>query len=158
MESTGFNVSPAGPEAFRDIMEAFDGQMGVILTGDAFQSVRSTRYGPGIFPGIVVVLLALVLMILAVQGGLRRSVEASRLDRDGMIRMGMAVAFVLGYLILADQVGYVLTATGLLLAMLRCLQVKWPVALAVALVFAPMTYQVFAVALRVPLPWGWLGW
>jgi hypothetical protein len=42
--------------------------------------------------------------------------------------------------------------------MLRCLQVKWPVALAVALVFAPMTYQVFAVALRVPLPWGWLGW
>ncbi|MEW4567139.1 tripartite tricarboxylate transporter substrate-binding protein [Tautonia sp. JC769] len=158
MESTGFNVSPAGPEAFREIMEAFDQQLGVILTGDAFQSVRSTRYGPMIFPGILVVLLSMVLVILAVQGGLRRSSEASRIDREGMIRMGMAVGFVLGYLILADRVGYVLTAGVLLVALLRGLGVKTPVALAVALVFAPMTYQVFAVALRVPLPWGWLGW
>ncbi|WP_152050585.1 tripartite tricarboxylate transporter substrate-binding protein [Tautonia marina] len=158
MENTGFNVSPAPPEAFRAIMDEFDRQMGVILTGDAFQSVRSTRYGPMIFPGILLGLLALVLLILAVRGGLRRSVEAPRIDRDGLVRMGVALAFVLGYVLLADRVGYVLTAMVLLLGMLCFLRVKWPVALAVALVCAPMTYQVFAVVLRVPLPWGWLGW
>ncbi|WP_169980308.1 tripartite tricarboxylate transporter substrate binding protein [Tautonia rosea] len=158
MASTGFNVSPAGPEAFRAIMEGFDQQMGEILTGEAFQSVRSTRYGPMIFPTILFASLALVLLILVVRGGLRRSVDSPRLDRDGMARMGVALAFVLGYLILASRLGYVITATILLLAMLLSLRVKWSVALAVALLLAPMSYQVFAVVLRVPLPWGWLGW
>jgi hypothetical protein len=66
--------------------------------------------------------------------------------------------FVVGYLALSGVVGYVLTASVLLLAMLLLLRVRWPVALATAAVLVPMTYQVFAVGLRVPLPWGWLGW
>ena len=29
---------------------------------------------------------------------------------------------------------------------------------AIAAVVVPLSYQLFAVGLRVPLPWGWLGW
>jgi hypothetical protein len=46
----------------------------------------------------------------------------------------------------------------MLLVLLVTLRVRWPVALTVALVLVPLSYQIFAVGLRVPLPWGWLGW
>jgi tripartite-type tricarboxylate transporter receptor subunit TctC len=158
MENTGFNVSPAPPDEFREIMEQFDRQMGAILTGEAFQSVRRTRYGPMIFPAVVLTLIGVTLVILLLRGGLRRSLEASRIDREGLLRMGLVLLFVVGYLALSGVVGYVLTASVLLLAMLLLLRVRWPVALATAAILVPMTYQVFAVGLRVPLPWGWLGW
>ena len=158
MNSTGYNVSPAPPAEFGAIMDEFDRQMGAILTGEAFQSVRRTSYGPRIFPTVVLVLMALSLAILLARGGLRRAADAPVIDRKGLARMGLVVGFVAAYLALAGVVGYIVTATILLLGMMLGLRVRWPVALLTSAILVPMTYQVFAVHLRVPLPWGWLGW
>ncbi|QDV37108.1 tripartite tricarboxylate transporter substrate-binding protein [Tautonia plasticadhaerens] len=158
MEHTGFNVSPAPPGEFREIMEQFDRQMGDILMGEAFQSVRRTRYGPMIFPIVILALLGASLAVLLLRGSLRRDPGAPRLDRAGLARMGLVVLFVVSYMALAGQVGYLLSASTLLLGMLLALGVRWPVALATSAALVPATYQIFAVGLRVPLPWGWLGW
>ena len=158
MRETGFNVSIAPPVEFAALMEDVDRQMGEILNGDAFRSVRTTRYGPSIFPGIVLGLLVAVVSLLAFRGGFRRSDEARPIDRRGLVRMGMAVGFVAAYLLLAGTFGYVLTSGLLLLGLLLGLRARWPVAALVTAVLVPLTYQIFAVGLRVPLPWGWLGW
>ena len=158
MRETGFNVSIAPPDEFAALMADVDRQMGAILNGEAFRSVRTTRYGPLIFPGIVFGLLAVIALLLAIRGGFRRVTEARPIDRRGIVRMGMAVGFVAAYLLLAGTFGYVLTAGLLLLGLLLGLRVRWPLAGAMTAVIVPLTYQIFAVGLRVPLPWGWLGW
>jgi hypothetical protein len=56
------------------------------------------------------------------------------------------------------MLGYLLTMALLLAVLFWRYRAKWYVAGAVTLILVPLTYQLFAVYLRVPLPWGWLGW
>lgn len=158
MATSGFDASAAPPAEFQEILGQYDRQMGEILTGEAFRSVQITRYGPMIFPSILLGMIAVSGTILVVGGGAKRSPNASQIDRAGLARIGIAIGFVLLYLLLVDRIGYVLTASLLLLLMFFALRVRWPVALLLAGIIGPLTYQAFAVGLRVPLPWGWLGW
>ena len=68
------------------------------------------------------------------------------------------MAWVLAYLVLVEWAGFVITAAVLLALLLRRLENGWVVATAVSVLIVPVTYQLFAVSLRVPLPRGWLGW
>ena len=158
MRRSGFNVSIAPPAGFRELMEDFDRRMGEILTSEAFRSVRRTRYGPLVFPEVIAAALVASLVALVLRGGLKTPEDAEPMTRGGLARMAMAVAFVAAYLALAEIAGYVITATVSLAALLLALRVRWPLAVGVSVLLVPLTYQVFAVGLRVPLPWGWLGW
>jgi tripartite-type tricarboxylate transporter receptor subunit TctC len=158
MDSNGFNLSIEGPREFAASLAKSDAHYGEILTSEAFHSVRSSRYGPYVFPYAVTVGMAAVFLGLLASGGLQRSQDAPPITWDGMGRIALAVALMAGFIALMDELGYVISAFALLLILLLALRVRWPVALAVALVVVPLSYQVFAVGLRVPLPWGWLGW
>jgi hypothetical protein len=158
MDSNGFNTSIEGPREFAASLAASDAHFGEILTGEAFRPVRTSKYGPYVFPyALAGGLVAVVLGLLAV-GGLRPGEDAEPITRGGLARVALAVAAIAAFVALMDEVGYVISAFALLLGLLLALRVRWPVALAVALVIAPLSYQVFAIGLRVPLPWGWLGW
>ncbi len=159
MRSTGYNMSIEPPDEFRASLESLDQQFGEILTGDAFRSVQTARYGPQIFPATVAGLLILTTIALLALGELRKTASATAtIPKAGLVRAALAVAWVVAYLLLAEPLGFVLTATGLLILLMLILRVRWPLAVGVSVVLVPLMYQVFAVGLRVPLPWGWLGW
>ena len=108
------------------------------------------------FPVIIIASLALAVGAVAFVS--RQTVELPPLSRPGLLRAGLALVWVVLYLLLAETIGFVLTAFLLLMLIWRALGVRWLVALPLAACLAVGVYQLFAVWLRVPLPWGWLGW
>jgi hypothetical protein len=158
MDSNGFNTSIEGPQEFARSLAAYEAQFREILSGDAFHSVRVASYGPYIFPAALAVAIVVALIAMFLTGGLRRPDDHEPIAQGGFFRIAVAVGWVIAFLVLMEVLGYVLTGTVLLFALLLFLRVRRPVAAVVSLVLVPLSYQVFAVVLRVPLPWGWLGW
>jgi tripartite-type tricarboxylate transporter receptor subunit TctC len=158
MSSNGFNLAIAGPEEFRAYLATDDARFGEILNSQAFRPVRASRYGPYVFPVALIVSLIAVFLFLLFRGHLKRLDSATPLNRTGMLRITLAFALIAVLIAVMDDAGYIIAAFTLLLVMQLALRVRWPVALGVALVLSCLSYQVFAVGLRVPLPWGWLGW
>lgn len=158
MESSGFDHSAARPADFEALLELQDAQFGEILTSDAFRAVQKSRYGPMTFPAILGGLFLVAATALAITGAFRRRSELPALSRQEFARIGLATAWVVAFIALLEPLGFVLTAAILLLAMMIALKVRLRVAVPVVAVLVPATYQIFAVALRVPLPWGLLGW
>lgn len=158
LQSAGFGPPDLPPGRFEAFLQRQDQQNGAVLTSEAFASVQSQQYGPWLFPSIVIGLLALTVAPLLWRRELAVPAEAKDLTLKGMARVGVAVAAVLFYLAAAEVVGYVLTAAVMLAVLFWRYRTKWYVAAAIIVVLVPLTYQLFAVYLRVPLPWGWLGW
>lgn len=158
MRKAGFNPAAESPEEFAGTLAALDEQFGAILTTDEFRSVQTGRFGPMVFPGILAGLL-----VASVAGAIatrkKKEPVAESLEKRGVARMTMVVAWVTLYVVFADHAGFLLTAGTFLFVLLWRLQVRWHVAAIIAAILVPAVYQVFAVYLRVPLPWGswWVG-
>lgn len=158
LESAGFGRAELAPTQIEDYLQQQDEQNGVILTSEAFESVQAQQYGPWLFPFLLIGLLALVLGPLLWRKELRLPAEAETLTSEGVVRMGLSVGAVAFYMIAAEEVGYLLTMALLLAVLFWRFRTKWYVACAIIAILVPLTYQLFAIYLRVPLPWGWLGW
>ena len=78
--------------------------------------------------------------------------------RPGFRSVSGAVGGIVLYVLLSETLGFLVTATLLLLGLFSLLRVRWLVALPTAVAGAALSYYVFGVLLRVPLPWGILGW
>jgi len=158
MKQAGFNWDYEGPEDFGATLAAVDRQFGELLGSEAFASMDSKVIGPMAFPALLGVLGAVILGCLLAGGGLRRSEAAETCSRAGLLRVVEVLGAVALYLLLAESLGFVLTAFPLCAALMWRLGVRWWRALALALAVAAFVYQVFAVLLRVPLPRGLFGW
>ena len=64
------------------------------------------------------------------------------------------VAGLLAYVLVADRLGFHLTAVALLLVWSRLLRARWALALPVAVAATVLIHLGFYKLLRVPLPWG----
>ncbi len=172
-ERAGFGWTADGSDEFRASLAQENDQFGEIFQSAAFQSVRRQTYGPWLFPSIVGVLLAIALAASVVAHHRRRPAEpdtgaaaANRFymmlygsaTRHGLIACLGAVGGVILYILLAEPLGYVVTTALILFSLLLLLRVRLPVAAVTAVVFAAVSYHLFAVLLRVSLPWGILGW
>lgn len=158
MDSNGFNTEIEGPDQFRASLATDDARFREKLTSKAFRPVRDSRYGPYVFPSALAAGMILLFLVLLARGRLRLVDTAAPMHRIGMARIALAVGLIAAFVALVDEVGYVVCAFTLLFTLLLSLRVRWPLALVVALALALLSYQVFAVGLRVTLPWGWLGW
>jgi len=158
MRAAGFNPAAEPLGQFEETLARLDDQFGAILTSEAFRAVRTTRFGPMLFPAILGGLLVLSFTGLLVTGGFRRAEGPTSIGRDGLVRIVLVIGWVVLYLALAEWVGFILTAAALLFALMWRLGARLSVAAVVTVVLVPAAYQLFAVCLRVPLPWGWLGW
>ncbi len=158
MQRAGFNPASGSPEEFSVLLASLDEKFGAILTGEDFKSVRTSRFGPMVFPGVISGLLVACVAVLLIT---RKAKEATAepLTKQGLARMAMAVAWVALYIAFVEYAGFLLTMGALLFILLWRLGVRWPVALVITFILVPVVYQVFAVYLRVPLPWGswWTG-
>jgi hypothetical protein len=158
MDSAGFNLSVGGPEMLDRLLADVDEQFGEILTSPAFSHVSQSPLGPMVFPGIVMGVGALILIVLFARGQLTLQPGTTPLTVRQAVRLAWVPAAVVSFICVAGEVGFVLTAGAMLLALLLALRVRVVVAGILTVVLAPAVYHVFAVQLGVPLPWGWFGW
>jgi putative tricarboxylic transport membrane protein len=135
----------------------------VVLHAQTFPRLAFMQFGPSLFPTVVGVGLAGCGVALMIQGALKRRAEGGGpwvdLDewarsRRGLGGLGLFLGAIVVYGLLLPRLGYHLTTAPLLLLLLLWMRVRVLLAVAVAVVMTALTHQLFAVTLRVPLPWG----
>jgi putative tricarboxylic transport membrane protein len=123
-----------------------------------FPAMPGQQFGPALFPGLVAAGLCACGVAL-IASGLRQQAPLLVLPhwlgrprpRAGVFAV---IAGLLGYILLADRLGFHLVGSVLLVVWMRALGASWRVALPGAVVFTLIIHLAFYKALRVPLPWG----
>ena len=157
LQDAGFDATWQPPEQFATTMQNVDEQFGKLLTSPAMESMQRERFGPMLFPGVLAILGGAVCMGLFATGQLKRSSQTESLSRTDLGRLAEIAVWVVLYVVLADTLGFVLTAGLLLVALLLRLGNRWFVSVTVSVSVVAVTYYLFAIRLGVPLPRGWLG-
>jgi hypothetical protein len=114
LQSAGFGAPDLPSEKLASFLQRQDEQFGEILTSEAFESVQTQQYGPWLFPSILVGLLAVVLVSLVWSGALRVPPEAQVLAGGAVLRGSLSIVAIGFYVLVAETVGFILTATILL--------------------------------------------
>lgn len=157
MDRQGFDRTYAAADGFRASLAEADRSLGELIRSEAFAAIRRGRHGPLVYPAALGVAAAVVLASLLASGGLRRR-DDERTEPAGWRRLLEGVGVVVGFIILAPHLGFLLTMGPLLCLLFLRLGVSPARALATALTLVPATYLLFGTLLRVDLPRGPLGW
>ena len=123
----------------------------------AFGSIRVPR--TGFFPSILAILLLFFSIALLVQT--RRQPESESreepIQSDAWIRISATLATMLGFALVLETLGFLLSTFIVMLLLLRAIEPqKWSRVIALALVIALVSYFLFAWLLNIPLPAGFL--
>ncbi|TVQ29554.1 MAG: tripartite tricarboxylate transporter TctB family protein [Geminicoccaceae bacterium] len=155
-------------------MRLDDGLLGLLLTviavaivmhAQTFPRLAFMQFGPSLFPTILGVGLGGCGVALMIQSAIRRFAGRGGpwIDLDpwarsarGLLGIALFLAAIVVYGLVLPRLGYHLTTAPVLLVLLLWMRVRWWLALLVALGVTLFTHQLFAVWLRVPLPWGLL--
>lgn len=130
----------------------------------AFPNLSGQKVGPGLFPGLLAVGLGACGAILLVQGLRGRAAaragsawytlpEWARSPHH-VLAFAVLVGVNLFYLLAVDKVGFILTGTLYLSALMWVLRVKPMRIVPIALMLTLVIHFAFYKLLRVPLPWG----
>lgn len=127
-----------------------------------FPPMPGQRFGPAWFPGLIAVgliacgaLLAASRLRAARPEPLLALPEWTRRARP-LASVACVIAGLVLYVVLADTLGFHITAAALLLAWSRLLGAGWRLALPVSLAATAGIHLAFYKLLKVPLPWGLL--
>jgi tripartite-type tricarboxylate transporter receptor subunit TctC len=182
MDGEGFDRTSRPTTEFAAFLKKSDETFGELLGRDEFKEVASGPIGPMAFPTAAIALCGLSLVVV-VTGSLRKSSHevAERREPSGpaesnaqspggsrrsateaspswWLHFGCVVAAILLFAFAGDALGFVLTAGIVLTGLAMLLGAKPHIAALVAVVAAPVIYQLFVYVLRVPLPTGILWW
>jgi putative tricarboxylic transport membrane protein len=119
--------------------------------------------GPSLFPRLVAALMAGFGATLSVKGFRARDVSEALhwrgLHRStGFVNAVFVLAGVLAYIVLVERLGFLIVGAVVIFVLMWRLEVRWPRALVIAVVFNALVHLLFAKILRVPLPLGLLWW
>lgn len=143
---------------------ALVGAFGIAVLAGArgFPDIPGQKIGPGVFPGLIAagLFICAVLLVrrglgsLASEGWVRLpDWLGNRRAAPGFLLVPASLAF---YVAMADELGFIPTAIGILLAMFLAFGVHWRRAFMVALPGSLIIHFLFYKLLKVPLPWGLL--
>ena len=132
----------------------------------SFPKIPGQQVGPALFPGFLAVGLAVCGALLIVKGLATRRAWGERAEWIAFAgwtrsrRLARSFAAVLGvnlfYVLLVDQVGFILTGTIYLALLFIVFGVRKRIVLPLALAMALGIHYAFYKLLKVPLPWGLL--
>lgn len=127
---------------------------GVFIATRGYPGALAGTPGPGFFPRAIAVALAAMALVQLATGVLDESGE-SRISAEDVRRIGVPVAFLIAYVLVLPLLGFFLTTTVFLAALMyysgaRDLRVSVPLAVVVSIVLQ----NVFVGFLHVPLPAG----
>jgi putative tricarboxylic transport membrane protein len=133
----------------------------IILSAAGFHTPPGQKFGPGFFPTIVASVMGIAAIGLVVKGLLARRDGGRLVDLDPWVSRprlllhGVSVfAFLVGYLLLSERLGFLIVAPLLLWALIWLLWGHPVIALAIAVGSSFCIHQFFVQVLLVPLPWG----
>jgi len=134
----------------------------VLFTVQSFPQMPGQHVGPALFPGLIATGLCIGGFILVVRGWRDRQAEPW-LVWDDWVRSPrhiLALAVLLGsvvfYIVASNWLGFLPTATLILVAMFLVLRVPPGRSVLIAVIAALVIHFAFYKLLRVPLPWGLL--
>ena len=135
------------------------GVIGVYVSG--FPAMSGQRYGAALFPGMIAAGLAACGALLMVRGVREKApafafaawTRSVPLVSNFLLFCGVLVFYILA----ADTLGFLITGSLLLLALFLKLGVPRLSAVVVAILASVAIHLLFYKLLRVPLPWGLLG-
>lgn len=172
MDDAGFQMEIEDASTFAETLRTQDELFRGILTGEAFRDIRDEHFGVMLFPAAIALAVLIVGLIARFRSGSERSRRgfpdsppfrrASGVDADGARRPdwrppSAVLIACTGYLLASESLGFLPTAALALGGMLWAFRVRPWVAATIAVTASLATYQLFAVALRVPLPRGFWG-
>ena len=114
----------------------------------------------GFFPKTLVTLLLLLSLVLLVQALRQNDGEQGgvKIESDGWIRIGSTLVTMIGFALVLERLGFLLSTFSLMVLLLRAIEApRWSKVFTVALVTALASYGLFAWLLGVPLPASVLG-
>jgi putative tricarboxylic transport membrane protein len=120
-----------------------------------FGSIRVPQ--TGFFPSVLATLLLFFSIALLVQTRrqARSESRAQSIKSKAWIRLSITVAAMLGFALVLEKLGFLLSTFIVMLLLLRVIEPqKWSRVIAVALVTALVSYFLFARLLNIPLPAG----
>jgi putative tricarboxylic transport membrane protein len=133
----------------------------VVLHVRTFPGLPDGQPGPALFPGIIGGLLVLFGLVLVARAVRARDEPAADPDAGvtarGWLRALAVLGLVVGYLLLAETLGFVLTMGVLLFLLMWLLGARPLVAVLAAAATTGFIFAVFEELLLVPLPQGFLG-
>lgn len=134
----------------------------VLFTVQSFPKIPGQQVGPALFPGLIAAGLCVGGVVLMVRGWHARAAapwvrfEGWTQSPRHVLGLVVLVASVLFYMLAADKLGFLLTATLILTAMFYVLRVPLGRSLLIAIIASLLIHFAFYKLLRVPLPWGLL--
>lgn len=133
----------------------------VLVEAQGFPTLPGNDYGADLFPKIIGLVLTL--------GGAWVFIKAvhpfllARLQRPAtplshtllfLFRLILPLLLIIAYLLLADTLGAILTLTLLVIILMLCNGVRWPLAIVLAAATSAVIWFAFVYMLKVPLPLG----
>jgi hypothetical protein len=181
MDAQGFDRTWRAESDLVKFLDTNNQELGKILTSEAFKSVKGGPVGPFAFPTVAFAVFVLALIGIAVQARTKSekavsssddarnnvsaetaTVNTATVDEATSVanwgQFAFVVVAVLGFVFVAETVGFIITAAVILAGFSITLGAKPAHALALGVVAAPLVFVLFSGFLRVPLPVGWLGW
>ena len=132
----------------------------VLVAVQGYPKIPGQNVGPSLFPGLVSTVLLVCGALLTV-GGVRARAGAPWVQALAWVRsprhlarLATLLAAVIGYILLAGPVGFLIVAPISLLAMFLAFGVRPTTATIVAILASAAIWYAFYKLLRVPLPWG----
>ncbi len=158
LKKAGFGHRAGEPSQFTKTLQESDRKFGAILTSKEFVQVQQQRAGPMLMPILLASLLVLVVALAWRKGQLNLAPDSASITSEGWTRILTLLGALLFYLLAVEALGFLLTTLLIMLLLLWRFGVRWRVTIPVSLVLVTVVYHSCAVFLRVPLPWGLLGW
>ena len=136
------------------------------LAGYIFLAASALPFGTArvpqtaFFPKTLAIVLASLSMVLLAQAlaRVKASLDSDKIDSAGWFRIGVSLATLIGFALVLEALGFLLSTFLLMVCLLRAIEAQsWAKVVAVALATSLLTYGLFAWLLGVPLPAGVLG-
>lgn len=128
----------------------------------SFPTIPGQNIGPAAFPGLLALLLGLCAILLIIKGWRARGHQPDPwLVPGAWLRSGVhrrnffiTLACLVFYIVLSEQLGFLICASVILMVMFTALGVKRSQVLPLAVLITLIIHAIFYKGLRVPLPWG----
>ncbi len=134
--------------------------LSILQTVQQYPVIPGQNIGPGAFPGLLAVLLA-VCAVLLIFKGLKAKQHEAWVEVGGWVKSWfhlrnfvITVASLLFYITLSDRLGFLICATVVVGVMMWALKVRTALIVPIALISSLVIHFIFYKGLRVPLPWG----
>jgi putative tricarboxylic transport membrane protein len=131
----------------------------VFWQSNAYRQTVIYIYGPNFFPQILAIftaICALILIVKALQG--KALSYKDLIDKQGFVRMLIAIAMCIGYLFLMQVIGFAMSTFVFLFALMAFLRQKgWVNRVISSVAVSLIVWAVFRYFLVIPIPEGMLG-